>query len=128
MATSQYNNWPTESTITMRARADSERRSGFDRRVLSTTELEMLRCCRLAGVMMHGIQPTYNLTPDGDLLLFGKSKYATTWAMPISKVTPLALLAYVHEAEARASKQPVGGFRLSFKPSMHPAVRVARSA
>jgi hypothetical protein len=129
MAEPQYSNWPVDST-TMRARAESDRRCGLDRRDLSTTEQEMLRCCRLAGMQFHGVQKTYGLVPGGDMLLFGKSRYSTTWAIPIAEVTPLRLLEHASQYESRRQQQPTPGrgFRMIFKPTTNPAVRAAQSA
>jgi hypothetical protein len=71
-------------------RNELDRRSGHDRRNLSLSESECLRCCRLAGAVFVGIQEGHGNI--GDMCLFQAAPVATTLCLPVADLTPMAIL------------------------------------
>lgn len=111
--------FPLDSTI-QRARADSDRRSGWERRGLSTAENNCLNACREAGLVFMGIQKVYGLLPDGDLCLYQRERYGTTLAIPAVQVTPARLIEHMNQMEALhgtvVKKAPGNGIASLTKP------------
>lgn len=94
-------------------RSGLERRSGFDRRLLTVQQAEMLRCCQLARVFYVGIQAGFAPVPD--LLLFQIERGKSTLSLPVSEVTPLRILNRVLDE----SRKPLPGVLLVMPVQQH---------
>lgn len=76
--------------------------SRTESRLMNEMELAHDRCrwaCRINGVVFLGIQSGWGLVEDQ--CLFARKKGSTTLAIPLSKVTPLAIAWRIFEADEK---------------------------
>ena len=92
-------------------RSDFERRSGFDRRLLSQDEREAMRCCQIAArvlnreIRFQGIQEGFGNIPP--LCLFAVGGIRTTMCVPMPATVP-SIIERIAPAPAVIAPAPSG--------------------